>query len=126
MPKANDLEIFEDDNGQLGDASMHPLKKAFDDNNCEDEFIEARPIGKNLSEECGDILKSISMYSFNGGGSGDQKKCNCDPTGSKSTVCDEYTGQCQCKKNVAGRRCSRCAPAFYGFGQDGCTGKIHF
>ena len=61
------------------------------------------------------------MYSFNGGIG---KKCDCDPTGSESTICDEYSGQCQCKKNVVGRQCQRCAPAFYGFGQNGCSGKF--
>ena len=66
-------------------------------------------------------MKSISMYSFNGGIG---KKCDCDPTGSESTICDEYSGQCQCKKNVVGRRCHKCAPAFYGFGQNGCSRKF--
>ena len=32
--------------------------------------------------------------------------------------------QCECKSNVVGRRCSRCAPGFYGFGTQGCFGEV--
>ena len=46
--------------------------------------------------------------------------CNCDITGSESSLCDKYTGQCPCKSNVGGRTCDRCQPGFYGFGADGC------
>lgn len=51
-------------------------------------------------------------------------ECACDPTGSLSTNCDSLGGQCQCKKNVVGRRCDRCAPGTYGFGPNGCLRKI--
>ena len=40
--------------------------------------------------------------------------------GSESSLCDKYSGQCPCKRNVAGRKCDRCATAFFGFGADGC------
>lgn len=49
--------------------------------------------------------------------------CECDPTGSVSKLCNEYGGSCQCKSNVVGRRCDRCAPATYGFGPEGCKGN---
>lgn len=50
--------------------------------------------------------------------------CHCDPTGSVSKLCSEYGGNCQCKPNVVGRRCDRCAPGTYGFGPEGCTGMF--
>lgn len=46
--------------------------------------------------------------------------CQCDPTGSTSKLCQEYGGACQCKPNVVGRRCDRCAPGYYGFSPEGC------
>lgn len=49
--------------------------------------------------------------------------CECDRTGSLSTECDNLGGQCQCKPNVIGRRCDRCAPGTYAFGPGGCTGE---
>ena len=49
--------------------------------------------------------------------------CDCDPTGSKSNICDEFGGQCECKENVIGRRCDQCAPGTYGFGPNGCSCK---
>uniref|UniRef100_A0A8C2NN27 Laminin subunit beta-1 n=1 Tax=Capra hircus TaxID=9925 RepID=A0A8C2NN27_CAPHI len=46
--------------------------------------------------------------------------CECDPQGSLSSVCDPNGGQCQCRPNVVGRRCDRCAPGTFGFGPSGC------
>lgn len=46
--------------------------------------------------------------------------CDCDVTGSESTICNPYGGQCACKRNVIGRRCDQCAPGTYGFGPLGC------
>ncbi len=43
-------------------------------------------------------------------------KCNCDPQGSQQTLtCNQFGGQCQCKPNIIGRECSRCASGYYGF-----------
>lgn len=75
-----------------------------------------------LPQECQDILKSLSMYAFEGGLG---KGCECDPTGSESSLCDKYSGQCPCKKNVAGRKCDRCAVSHFGFGADGCQRKFN-
>lgn len=49
--------------------------------------------------------------------------CQCDPTGSVSALCSSLGGACQCKANVVGRRCDRCAPGTFGFGPEGCRGE---
>ncbi|KAK0397427.1 hypothetical protein QR680_002123 [Steinernema hermaphroditum] len=41
--------------------------------------------------------------------------CDCNPQGAKKFCCEEYGGQCQCKENVIGRKCDRCAPGYYNF-----------
>uniref|UniRef100_A0A8C3J9R7 Laminin subunit beta-1 n=1 Tax=Calidris pygmaea TaxID=425635 RepID=A0A8C3J9R7_9CHAR len=46
--------------------------------------------------------------------------CQCDPQGSLSSVCDPSGGQCQCRPNIVGRQCDRCAPGTFGFGPSGC------
>ena len=35
--------------------------------------------------------------------------------GSLSEVCAEFGGQCECKADVIGRTCDRCAAGFFGF-----------
>lgn len=42
--------------------------------------------------------------------------CECDKDGSLETkVCDYFGGQCECRENVIGRRCSRCKTGYFGF-----------
>jgi len=41
--------------------------------------------------------------------------CECDAQGSTSKYCQEFGGQCPCKPNVIGRKCSRCKIGYYGF-----------
>ena len=94
------------------------LKTQYEDENCREQFIGGQKA--NISDACKDILHSISMFSFDGGL---EKGCECDVTGSESSLCDKYTGQCPCKNNVGGRKCDRCQPGFYGFGSDGCLRK---
>ena len=40
--------------------------------------------------------------------------CKCDPDGSKSSICDKFTGQCLCKQNRGGLQCDQCPPGTYG------------
>nr|XP_026694945.1 laminin subunit beta-2 isoform X3 [Ciona intestinalis] len=66
-------------------------------------------------EECADLLFSMSAIIHDGA-----KPCDCNPQGSTSSICETWAGQCQCKPNVIGRKCDRCAPGTYGFGPTGC------
>ncbi|KAJ8385914.1 hypothetical protein AAFF_G00178760 [Aldrovandia affinis] len=36
--------------------------------------------------------------------------CQCHSNGSMSEVCDQATGQCQCRQHVVGRQCDECMP----------------
>uniref|UniRef100_A0A8C4XZ21 Netrin 5 n=1 Tax=Gopherus evgoodei TaxID=1825980 RepID=A0A8C4XZ21_9SAUR len=40
------------------------------------------------------------------------KACQCHPIGAVSTMCNQTTGQCQCKMGVTGLTCNRCAQGF--------------
>lgn len=52
-------------------------------------------------------------------------ECQCDPTGSNSAFCKEDGGACDCKPNVVGRKCDKCASGTYGFhSPEGCIGKF--
>lgn len=82
----------------------------------QDEFFEQCIDQKNLcstkntSQFCRDSVFTITT-DFNKRGI----PCNCNSEGSKSDFCEEFGGQCPCKKNVIGRTCSRCKVRFYGF-----------
>ncbi|CAJ0584396.1 unnamed protein product, partial [Mesorhabditis spiculigera] len=41
--------------------------------------------------------------------------CDCMAAGSSSFNCQPYGGQCDCKANIIGRRCDRCAPGHYSY-----------
>ena len=98
-------------------------KQTIQDNNCEELFPAGTKFctDRAIVEACKAPLKSMSMFAFEGGFA---KPCACNPTGSHSTICDKYCGQCPCQPNVAGRKCNRCAVGFYGFNADGCEGKF--
>ena len=63
-----------------------------------------------IPEPCKKYICSVGVEIIN------PPLCSCDITGSVSTICQQLGGKCQCKPNVVGRRCDRCAPGFYGFG----------
>lgn len=43
-------------------------------------------------------------------------ECSCNTMGSiNPQVCNVHGGQCNCKKNVYGRKCDRCLPRYYNF-----------
>ena len=47
--------------------------------------------------------------------------CDCEFSGSESSVCNMELGQCACLPNVIGRSCDRCTLGYFGFGQpSGC------
>lgn len=47
------------------------------------------------------------------------EECKCSATGvlNGNLQCDTVTGACECKKNIAGRRCNHCVNGFYSFPQ---------
>nr|XP_054772039.1 laminin-like protein epi-1 [Lytechinus pictus] len=59
---------------------------------------------------CREAVFSLSS-AFNYGAS----ECDCDSQGSLSFNCDELGGQCQCRQNIVGRRCNKCAVGYYDF-----------
>ncbi|XP_059469528.1 laminin subunit beta-1 isoform X2 [Neocloeon triangulifer] len=68
-----------------------------------------------IPEICRDHYFSIGVFVHDGA-----NECQCDLTGSTSTLCNSLGGQCDCKPNVVGRKCNRCAPGTFGFGPEGC------
>ncbi|XP_015599371.1 laminin subunit beta-1 isoform X2 [Cephus cinctus] len=82
---------------------------------CNEFFNNVGDYRADIMEICGKYHNSIGYYAYDGAHS-----CECNPTGSKSLLCEQYGGFCPCKPNVVGRRCDRCAPGTYGFGSEGC------
>ncbi|POI32558.1 hypothetical protein CIB84_003690 [Bambusicola thoracicus] len=81
---------------------------------CLEAFHMAPP--HTLAEACARLICSVSALLHDGA-----LPCQCDPQGSRSSVCQVLSGQCECKPHVLGRRCDRCAPGSYGFGPLGCS-----
>ncbi|XP_023678651.2 laminin subunit alpha-1 isoform X1 [Paramormyrops kingsleyae] len=48
--------------------------------------------------------------------------CRCHRNGSRSSICDVRTGQCDCKPNTRGVSCEQCEPGYYGLRHElGCV-----
>jgi len=59
---------------------------------------------------CRDAVYSLTTDYNNGA-----LRCDCSPDGSVSFNCEEFGGQCRCRRNVIGRTCSHCRTGYYGF-----------
>ncbi|XP_014474368.1 PREDICTED: laminin subunit beta-1 [Dinoponera quadriceps] len=90
-------------------------RQEYEHYHCNDFFNDVNVMWNNIPEICRKYQNSIGYYVFEGAHS-----CECNPTGSRSLLCENYGGTCPCKPNVVGRRCDRCAPGTYGFGPEGC------
>uniref|UniRef100_A0A915C6Q9 Laminin subunit beta-1 n=2 Tax=Parascaris TaxID=6254 RepID=A0A915C6Q9_PARUN len=94
-------------------AEQHKLE--FDRYQCRNQALSLTPT-TDLWAVCSRYVCPVAAIVFN-----ESLECNCDPTGSVSGICAAKGGQCDCKPNVVGRRCDRCAVGTYGFGPSGCT-----
>ncbi|XP_037773880.1 laminin subunit alpha-like, partial [Penaeus monodon] len=64
----------------------------------------------NATGFCKDAAFKLTMDYNNGA-----LECECDFYGSESFECEEFGGQCPCRRNVIGRKCNRCKTGFFGF-----------
>ncbi|EDM03247.1 laminin, beta 1 (predicted) [Rattus norvegicus] len=112
MPYCKSLDIFTV--GGSGDGEVtNSAWETFQRYRC---LENSRSVVKTpMTDVCRNIIFSISALIHQAG-----LACECDPQGSLSSVCDPNGGQCQCRPNVVGRTCNRCAPGTFGFGPNGC------
>ncbi|CAM4504786.1 unnamed protein product [Lepidochelys olivacea] len=85
------------------------VDKSFDFiNQCGGNSFYTDPV--TSSAFCKDSVRSLVAF-YNGGA----LPCGCHKAGATSSACNPLGGQCSCKPNVIGRRCSRCQTGYYGF-----------
>ncbi|CAJ0568445.1 unnamed protein product, partial [Mesorhabditis spiculigera] len=91
-----------------------PSREEYERYQCRNIALSITPL-KDYTEVCKKYICPVAAMAFN-----TTLDCDCDPTGSFSGICKPGGGQCECKLNVVGRRCDRCAVGTYGFGPSGC------
>ncbi|EMP38380.1 Laminin subunit alpha-3 [Chelonia mydas] len=85
------------------------VDKSFDFiNQCGGNSFYTDPV--TSSAFCKDSVRSLVAF-YNDGA----LPCSCHKAGATSSACNPLGGQCSCKPNVIGRRCSRCQTGYYGF-----------
>ncbi|GLH10959.1 Netrin-A [Gryllus bimaculatus] len=112
IPRIESIPFFED-----GSPANELRRQEFERYHC-GQYFQSVSKG-HVPEICNKYHYNIGFYVYGGAFS-----CECDPTGSLSSLCAPLGGLCQCKPNVVGRKCDRCAPGTYGFGPEGCKGKL--
>ncbi|KAM4841147.1 laminin subunit alpha-3-like [Thomomys bottae] len=77
-------------------------------NSCGGNSFHINP--QTASGFCKNSARSLVAFYHNGA-----LPCDCHPAGATGHHCSPEGGQCQCKPNVIGRQCTRCAIGHYGF-----------
>nr|XP_020633682.1 laminin subunit beta-1 [Pogona vitticeps] len=112
MPFCKSLDLFTV-GGRGDDVTTNSAWETFQRYRC---LENSRSVVKTpMTDVCRNIIFSISALMHE-----TALACECDPQGSLSSVCDPHGGHCQCRPNVVGRRCDKCAPGTFGFGPSGC------
>ncbi|KAK6179097.1 hypothetical protein SNE40_011531 [Patella caerulea] len=94
-------------NYRLTDLDLNPIDKSANFlKRCVNEGFELRFEDK----ECREGAFTLTTEFNNGALS-----CDCNVDGSMSFNCDSFGGQCQCRPNVIGRKCTACQPGWFGF-----------
>ncbi|KAM3832403.1 laminin subunit beta-1 [Vipera latastei] len=112
MPYCKSLDLFTV-GGRGDDVTTNSAWETFQRYRC---LENSRSVVKTpMTDICRNIIFSISALLHE-----TALACQCDPQGALSSVCDPNGGHCQCRPNVVGRRCDKCAPGTFGFGPTGC------
>uniref|UniRef100_A0ACB8FDQ0 Uncharacterized protein n=1 Tax=Sphaerodactylus townsendi TaxID=933632 RepID=A0ACB8FDQ0_9SAUR len=77
-------------------------------NQCGGNSYHINPL--TSSEFCKNSARSL-VAAYNNGA----LPCNCHRNGATSLTCNPAGGQCSCKPNIIGRRCTKCQTSYYGF-----------